>query len=163
MTLAAAADPCATLAGISFGPTAQPATRIPSVMVVTGSSLTCRSMKNPSTLQEMPNILATSLASSCGSRPVERITISTGMRHCLPTRVSSAWTISLFSSSGDPGNIRNFRYSSADEPDTFFQVAGVELIIALTGRTHINVELIHICAQIVRVRHVQTSSFACSR
>ncbi len=44
-TLAAAADACATVSGISFGPWQQPAMKTPSVVVATGSSLGCFSKK----------------------------------------------------------------------------------------------------------------------
>ena len=42
---AAAAPAWATVSGISFGPWQQPARKIPSVKVLTGASLGCRSMK----------------------------------------------------------------------------------------------------------------------
>ena len=88
-TRAEAAAPCATLEGISFGPCAQPAMKMPSVMVAIGSSLGCFSVNQPSVEQEMPNSLPTSFASARGCNPLERMTISTGMRRCFPASVSS--------------------------------------------------------------------------
>ena len=68
-TRAAAAAPWTTLAGISFGPCAQPAMKMPSVMVATGSSLGCLSMYQPLDEQEMPKSLAVAFASWRGSKP----------------------------------------------------------------------------------------------
>ena len=97
---AAAAEAWATVWGISLGDWQHPTTKIPSFMVATGSSLGCFSRKNPSALRLTENILATSSASARGSMAVLSTTISTGVRRCRPTRVSSPMTISLPSSSG---------------------------------------------------------------
>ena len=79
MASAAAAPACATESGISFGPWQQPARKMPSVKVLTGASLGCRSRKKPSVPQLMLNMRRTLWASAWGSSPIESTTMSTGM------------------------------------------------------------------------------------
>ncbi len=76
---------------MSLGPPAQPATKTPSVMVAMGSILACFSMNQPLHEQAMPKVLPTSELSRRGSRPAASTTMSTGMRRCMPARVSSTW------------------------------------------------------------------------
>ena len=120
--------------GCPVGRAQQPAAKTPSVIVATGSSLGCRSMIQPSELQEMPKRRATSLASARGSRPTERMTMSTGIRRCWPARVSSTWTISRPSSAASSGS-RRASVTSATRPRTkmraLVQDALVELVVAL--------------------------------
>ena len=114
--LAAAAEACATVWGISLGDWQHPTTKIPSFMVATGSSLGCFSRKNPSALRLMENFRPTSSASARGSIAVLSTTISTGTRRCRPTRVSSPMIISLPSSSG----LSAISVTSAGRPRTKF-------------------------------------------
>src|SRR5450756_428850 len=71
---AAAAPAWATVSGMSLGYWQQPAMKMPSVIVLTGSSLGCRSRKKPSAEQPKPKVWLTALASLAGARPLERIT-----------------------------------------------------------------------------------------
>ena len=92
--VAAAAAPLETLVGMSRGPSVAPAAKTPSVMVATGSSLAWRSMMKPLVLQPTPKRRATSVASGCGSRPADRMTMSAGTRRLIPASVSSTCTMS---------------------------------------------------------------------
>ena len=112
---AAAAAPWATEAGMSFGPWHTPATNTPSVIVATGSSFGWRSVYQPAMLHEMPHFRPISLASVCGSIAPISTTISTGMRRCLPSSVSSTWTIELALSGGLAGGVGHFGDLAADE------------------------------------------------
>ncbi len=87
-TRAAAAAPCTTVSGTSFGPWQAPAIKMPSVMVATGSSLGWRSTKKPSKSQPILKICETSLESWRDSIAGLRITMSTGTRRLLPRSVS---------------------------------------------------------------------------
>jgi hypothetical protein len=106
--------------------------KIPSVIVATGSNFGCRSIIHPSVLQECqiswPFLCDLRAAQAC-----RRTTISTGMRLCLPIRVSSAWTISLPSSPGLAGSIGHFGHPAANEMRPFFQHFLVKLIVDFAG------------------------------
>ena len=58
--------------------------KMPSVIVATGSSLGCRSMKKPFEVAAHAEELRHLRASWRGSMPTLRTTMSTGMRRCLP-------------------------------------------------------------------------------
>ena len=91
MAAAAAPPACATVSGISFGLWQAPARKIPSELVSTGPSLGCSSRKKPSLLRLIPRVWASLAASSCGSIPVARMTISTSMwSGCLKKASSQA-------------------------------------------------------------------------
>ena len=67
-------------------------------------------------------------------------TMSTGMRRCLPSSVSSTWTISLPCSDGLAGGVGHFGHLAADEMHALFQQPLIELLVVLHRRPHVDVE-----------------------
>ena len=117
---------------------------MPSVMVATGSSLGCFSIYQPSAAARNAEQLG-DFFGILHAAPIaaDRMTISTGMRRCLPASVSSTWMINLPSSPGS----RAASVTSATLPRTkqraFFQHPLVELIVFFVGGAHVDVEVVH--------------------
>ncbi len=131
-------------AGISFGPWQAPAMKMPSVIVATGSSFGWRSMKKPSKSQPMPKICATSLESWRASMAGLRMTISTGMRRCLPIKRVLGLDDEFAFFLGHAGGVGHFGHPAPDEVGTLVQQPVVELLVALAGGAHVDVEVVDI-------------------
>ncbi len=74
------------------------------------------------------------------------MTMSTGIRRCLPIRVSSTWMISFPSSSGMRGRIGDFSHLAAHETRSLFEHALVELFITLARGANVDIEVVYFCA-----------------
>ena len=126
---------------MSFGPWQQPARKMPSVKVLTGASLGCRSRNQPSLLQLRLNMRRRSSASGCGSSPTDSTTMSTGTFRMRLIRVSSACTISR--PGGAVGRVRiHIGHLAADEVHAFLGDAVVELLHAFARGAHVDVEVV---------------------
>ena len=163
---AAAAAPLETLAGMSRGPSAQPAAKTPSVMVATGSSLGWRSITQPSELQPMPKRRATSWASWVGSRPTDRIdhvhrdaSLAPGQR-VLHLDDQPAVLRCLV---GHAQHIGHLRHPAADEGGALLLDAPVELVVTPFRACACRCRTRRPPRRCAPARGARTSATACSR
>ena len=95
MTFAAAADACATVSGISFGPWHMPDRNTPAVGLSTGRSFGWASVKKSLVSMEAVSIVASGRADLSGSMAAARTTMSASMCNCRFSSRSEACTLSL--------------------------------------------------------------------
>ena len=95
MTFAAAADACATVSGMSFGPWHVPERNTPAVGLSTGRSFGCASVKKSFVSIDAVSIVAMLLADLSGSMAAARTTMSASIWSWRLSSKSLACTFSL--------------------------------------------------------------------
>ena len=161
---AAAAEACATVSGMSFGPWQAPAMKTPSVA--------CRDRGELGVLLHEEAVRAAADAEE-RARPPPRPRPARGRctgPPCRPGRAAPARAAcpppgppacpSSVSSSGEVGDRGRL---AADEADALLEQAVVELLVALPEAAHVDVEVVDLRAGLLLDRGGRTSARTCSR